>query len=592
MSGKPGKIIYFILTALILGVLTRPEFISASSHKDVTLIFTGETHAMVYPCNCPKERDGGLARRMALIKQVRRRNPNTILVDSGGFFASGMLDEYSINNELDKQRTLLNLKAMEKMRYDAVAVGEDELNYGLEFITDYAKGSNIAFLSCNIVSENDGAYIFRPYAIKESAGNRFAIIGVSPIVAMNKVVGYKIMDPKYSVQAAIKDIKDSQKADIIILLSHLGEADDLELLKEVPGIDILVQGHNIGKGEPSLQVGSTLMVRPTWQGRRLGVADLAIADNKVRDYKVNLTRLSKDIKDDPDIVSELPECFSGVNCKKEGHLGNCQNPGQKSANCVYTKMPIVNLSIVMPKKCIACNTEIGVAFLKGHFPGLKVSYIYYPSGRADKIIKDYGIKGLPAYILGKEADKEDAFNLLNMHNNSDKINDSYLLKPNFIGLSYALGRERTPGSLDLFISLYDKYAPEILNVSEEFKPKVHFLAIEQNDWFDATKGRLEIEDYLRAVCIEKYYPGQFYGYIKCRAGNIKSSWWDDCAYGVDNVLIKTCAKGEEGKELLRKNISLNKEFQIMFGPTYLSNNQEIFGSKGVPSKEDLKKMLQ
>jgi protein-disulfide isomerase len=54
--------------------------------------------------------------------------------------------------------------------------------------------------------------------------------------------------------------------------------------------------------------------------------------------------------------------------------------------------------------------------------------------------------------------------------------------------------------------------------------------------------------------------------------------------------VKTCARGPQGKTLLGQNIALNKELQIMYGPTYLLNNQEIFSSRGVPTEEELKKM--
>ena len=55
--------------------------------------------------------------------------------------------------------------------------------------------------------------------------------------------------------------------------------------------------------------------------------------------------------------------------------------------------------------------------------------------------------------------------------------------------------------------------------------------------------------------------------------------------------IKVCARGPEGQELLKNNSKLNKELRVMTGPTYLMDNNEIFASRGVPSKEELKKVL-
>jgi len=42
---------------------------------------------------------------------------------------------------------------------------------------------------------------------------------------------------------------------------------------------------------------------------------------------------------------------------------------------------------------------------------------------------------------------------------------------------------------------------------------------------------------------------------------------------------------------LRESIGLNKELGVMAGPTFLVNNTEIFGVRGVFPKEDLKKLL-
>jgi protein-disulfide isomerase len=60
---------------------------------------------------------------------------------------------------------------------------------------------------------------------------------------------------------------------------------------------------------------------------------------------------------------------------------------------------------------------------------------------------------------------------------------------------------------------------------------------------------------------------------------------------MDTQKIKACARGQEGSSLLRENIRLNKELEVMFGPTYLLDNQEIFSSKGAPKKEELEKII-
>lgn len=550
--------------------------------KEITILYTGETHAMLYPCSCPKEPDGGVSRRATLIKQLKKSNPDTLVLDAGDFFGGGVMDEYTQNTQLDIKRTIINLKAMELMKYDALAVGDDEFNFGKEFLQENINKTNLTFLSANLKSDKAS-----PFLIKEIAGIKIAIIGVTTLRAMDKAGGIRFIDPKVAVKQAIAELKKAG-VNIIVVLGHLSEGEDLSLINYVGGIDILISGYATDKEGPASKVGSTLLLRPSWQGRRLGKLSLTVKDNKITGYKVEELRLSDKIKDAPEIISVMPRCFSDANCRKKDYLGKCLDPATLNSRCVFSEAAKVSLLIIAPKNCRVCDTEVMVNYLKAQFPGLVVSYLYFPNAKADKMIRDFGIKSLPVYFLNKDIEKEKAF--ANLIKNTEKKGDFYLLKPQFSGISYFLERKNLSGKLDLFLSLYDKDTKELLDMIKEFNPSIHFLAVEQENKFDAAKGNLEVEDYLRAVCVEKYFPEYFWDYIGCRAKNISSSWWEDCASGLDTNKIKNCTQCEEGKMLLRENISLNKELAVMFGPTYLLDNQEVFSSRGVPAKEEFKKL--
>jgi 5'-nucleotidase len=556
--------------------------------KEITILYTGETHAMVYPCNCPKELDGGVARRATLIKQLRQKNPNALVLDSGGFFAGGLQDEYTQNVTLDMQRTLVNLKAMELMKYDALTIGDDEFNFGREFLEENITKTNLVFLSCNISDTGKKPGLFRPYIIKEIAGTKIGIIGVTTLSARQKAGGFEFTEPKITVKQAVSELKKNN-VNIIVLLSHLGESEDLNLIKDVEGIDILIISHSRTKEDLFTKIDRTLILRPAWQGRRLGKLSLTVKDNQIADYKVEDLRLWDKITDTPDILTILPRCFSDNNCKQEGLIGTCSYPGTLKSQCEFSEASKVGLLIITTKLCNVCNTEAMVKRLKTLFPGLVTSYLYYPQAAATKLISDFGIKALPVYLLGKEVRQEKNFD--NLSANLEVKGDFYLLKPNFSGIAYFLERKSIKGRLDLFISLYDKNTPELLDTIKDFNPTIHFLAAEQEDRFQAAGGGPEIEEYLRSVCVQKYYPQVFWNYIGCRAKNIDSSWWDDCLGNLDANKIKSCARGREGGDLLRENISLNKELQIISGPTYLLDNQEIFSSKVTPKKEEFEKII-
>ena len=576
----------FIFFLLVTGHWSLVTNISA---QEIIILYTGETHAMLYPCNCPKDPDGGVARRATLIKQLKKDNPDTLVLDSGGFFSGGLQDEYTQNTALDMQRALLNLKAMELMQYDALTIGDDEFNFGRELLEENIVKTNLSFLSCNISDTGRKPALFRPYIIKEVAGKKIGIIGVTTLLATQKSSGLKFIEPGLAVKEAVSELKKSN-TDIIILLSHLGESEDLNLIKGIEGIDIIIVGHSRIKEDLFTKINHTLFLRPAWQGRRLGKLTITLKEHKITNYKIEELRLSDKVTDDPDMLSILPRCFSDNNCKQEGRIGICQGPGTLKSQCEFSEATKVPLLIIAPKSCKVCNTEVIVRQLKSLFPGLVSSYLYYPENPANKLIGDFGIKALPVFLLGKEAEREKGFDKLK--ENLEIKGDFYMLKPQFSGISYFLERKNIKGRLDLFISLYDKNTPALLDMLKEFSPIVHFLAVEKSKGnFEAQGGNLEVEEDLRSACVQKYYPANFWDYISCRGKFINTSWWQDCLDKLDTDKINICARGEEGKELLRKNISLNNELQIMSGPTCLLDNQEVFSFQGVPTKEELEKII-
>lgn len=565
--------------ALLLFCLSRPIFA-----QEITVLYTGDTHAMVYHCNCPVEPDGGIARRASLVKALRKKYPKALLLDAGSFFAGGVMDENTQNAELDKQRSLVNLRAMELMRYDAVNLGMDEFNFGWDFLYENIKKTKLAFLSCNLKSE---AVV--PYVIKEVSGIKVGIIGLTSPAALSKAAGLKFLEPRFALRNTIKVLKETKGADIIIVLSRLGETEDLGLSEEVEGIDILIAGYTGKKEEAVKKIGSTFLLRSFWEGRRLDRVTFILKDKKIRDYKHEQIRLSDKINNDPAVSSFLPACFSDENCKKEGSNGACRNPGSLSSKCVFKVSPKVNLLVITPKSCSVCNTDTIIKYLKIQFPGIVVSYLYYPEKKAQGLVAALGAKGLPVYLLGKEASGEKNFE--NVRQNTEEKSNYYMLKPDFAGFSFFPNRKTIKGKLDLFFSIYDKDIALILDYLKEFKPELHFLAVSIGDRFDAARGKIEVEEYLRGVCVKKYYPELFWNYVRCRANSTDSSWWEDCLGNSDSQKIKTCARAEEGKVLLNENIGLNKELQIMFGPAYLLDNVEIFATKGMPTKEELNKII-
>jgi len=263
------------------------------------------------------------------------------------------------------------------------------------------------------------------------------------------------------------------------------------------------------------------------------------------------------------------------------------------AECRFTQASRVEVTVIVPRSCATCDTAKALSNIKHHIPGAAPSYLYYPEAGAEKLLKELDINTLPAYLFDATVEKEEGFAAL--QENLQKRGKFYFVNPRFSGFSYFAFRDRIKGRIDLFISLLDKDTDKVLEVTKPFNPAVHFLTVEGEGTdagsFSAIHGKGEVEECLRSVCVQKYYPEAFFDYLICRAKHKDSSWWEDCLVAEQLQSIRMCAKGDEARKLLRDNIGLNKELGVMFGPTFLIENQEIFATQGSPTKEQLSKIL-
>ncbi len=141
----------------------------------------------------------------------------------------------------------LIIESFNLMGYDAVGIGDDDLTMGKQFLLDISKKANFPFLSSNLFDEATGKTLFQSSLIKEVHGLRIGIFSLlsrdfftNPSDPRKK--GLNIRPPVDTAKAVVKELKP--KTDLIILLSHLGYARDIELAQTVPGINIIVGGHN------------------------------------------------------------------------------------------------------------------------------------------------------------------------------------------------------------------------------------------------------------------------------------------------------------------------------------------------------------
>ncbi len=269
-----------------------------AAEESITVIASGDTHGMVQACDCSIEPGGGLPKRSFFLNAMGGRK-NMLLLDAGGFSAGGLYDTYTEGREADSIRTEQTIAGMELLRYDAIGVGDDDLQYGGEWLFQRAKASSLPLISANCFREN-GSLLFTPYLVLNKEGKRIA---VTSVVTQEKLFAG---DPKIVVADPLKSLKKiwnelRAKSDYQIVLSHLGSSKTRELLDSLPDIDLAVNGHRKTETNALSMVNNIPVMQFGFQGKSLSYARLVEKEKKLIVDKSGWYLITNDLPDDPKV---------------------------------------------------------------------------------------------------------------------------------------------------------------------------------------------------------------------------------------------------------------------------------------------------
>lgn len=272
------------LTSVMVGLPSLPLMsFSTEKTKHITILHTNDTHSHIDPFDAshPKNPNmGGITRRATLVEQIRKENPNTLLLDAGDIFQGTPYFNY-YGGELE-------LKLMSMMKYDASTLGNHEFDNGLEGFLAPLPNANFDFINSNYDFSNtilDG-YI-KKHKIIIVDGIKVGIFGLGiELAGLVSKPNYKetqYLDPIEIAQDMTRFLKKEKKCDLIICLSHLGykynfdKVSDLVLASKTKDIDLIIGGHT-----------HTFLDKPTLVENLIGKE---IIVNQVGCYGINLGRI-------------------------------------------------------------------------------------------------------------------------------------------------------------------------------------------------------------------------------------------------------------------------------------------------------------
>lgn len=263
---------FLIVFLCLLWFLMNPGSLRARE-VHLRLLYLNDFHGFVLPQKIPGEEgeEGGAAYLAYQAEHWRRPQP-TLLLAAGDMFHG---DNWA---NLFKGSSVLAL--MNLMRFDAMALGNHDFNYGPRVLEKLIAQAAFPVLAANV----QGVRGLQPATVKQVGGLKVAIIGVvtgdTPVTTHPKnVEGLTFVSPERAVGEWVAKLRP--QADLVVVLSHQGYHQDRDLAAKVSGIDVIVGGHSHTKLEEPAVVNGVIIVQAYEHGRRLGVLDLTWRDGKI-----------------------------------------------------------------------------------------------------------------------------------------------------------------------------------------------------------------------------------------------------------------------------------------------------------------------
>jgi hypothetical protein len=569
---------------LVVFAMASGMFFSVSVHaKDVSVVYTGNTYASLYPCGvCPASVGGGVLRRAAVLRRMASEK-DLIVVDAGNFTASGIFDTKSIGPLEDKKRSRIYYQAMAEMGYEVAALGENELAFGVDFLRQAAENLPFTLISSNI----DLAGI-KPYYLKSLEGTTIGFIALSP-QSIYKKYGIEVKDYRDSLKKVLKKLKG--KCQAVILLSAIGEEESIKAVKDFPEITaVIISGHLhsasgvVGRKKPFL-------ARSSFEGKVLRALDLDLETISSGSISFSEQALSLDIDEDSELKRVIPSCFRDEDClKRDSLVSQCQQPGETDSVCAYYSAKEIPVQIVTDINCPFCSTELTEKLLKDIFIGVTFIKFDYRSPSAQELIKEHKATTLPLFIADSSLAQAKGFE--KVRGLVQKSRDSYVLSADLAGMFMFLDRKELPARIDFFIDLYQSEADLVFDKLRKFSKTekvflgIHFIKSTQQEFNYAGEER-DV-----ALAVKEAFPEKINDYVLLRSKQIKSRSWVNTLdeLKINYKAIQRVLSSKKMEELRDNNNSLIDEIGVKEGNVILINNNKVFKVFDI-DPEDLKTMV-
>lgn len=288
------RISFFILTVLLASCSGKKE-------NRVVILETTDVHGVILPYDFieKEEIDVSLAGVTAYLKKARAENETVILLDAGDNLQGQPAVYYY--NFIDTVSPHLNAEVMNYMGYDAATAGNHDIEAGHSVYDRLVREYNFPLLAANAVDTKTGNPYFKPYVIVDRNGIKIAVFGlITPDVPTwlppELYEGIEFRDMLETAKLWMPVI-ENEKPDIVAGLFHSGwddreiepdgdfsgDAGSATVAREVPGFDVIFNGHDhntVNKKIINISGDTVLILDGGSKSQKIARADILISPGK------------------------------------------------------------------------------------------------------------------------------------------------------------------------------------------------------------------------------------------------------------------------------------------------------------------------
>ena len=264
---------------LRMGLVAVAALAAACAPRERTLVLlsTNDMHAKIQ--NFP--------RLASAVEACRDTAQLVVLVDAG--------DRWTGNAYVDMAPTpgMPMIALMNELGYDVATLGNHEFDHGQAFLGRMIDSMDFEVVCANVVSDTCTFPQLPPYTIVERDGFRIGFVGVvtnyegpgHPAGNASSFAGLEFPDPQAMALKYAAELRP--ECDVLVLVSHMGDDRDAELLaKGQSQYDVVIGGHT--HEEVDTLIGGTLLTQTGKDLRNIGVTTVRMKGHKVAwvDYRI------------------------------------------------------------------------------------------------------------------------------------------------------------------------------------------------------------------------------------------------------------------------------------------------------------------